>query len=1193
MTMKKTLQFALILLIAFSGLAQSGIGTIIPEQSALLELSAPDKALLLSEIDQISDIANPENGMMVYDKSENCIKIFQDNQWSECLYQRNGTISTLLCQGKPDHGLLLSGVPAQEAYTVIEYTGGNGSYHAGQTIASTGVTGLTATLNAGSFVTGNGNLLYTITGTPASAGTAQFNIAIGGQNCTLTRTVLLPASVATMDCATGNSFTLDQDVATATSATVAYTGGNGGVYLAQDIPSTGVIGLTARIEQGLLASGAGSLTYSITGMPIKAGTASFAVTIGGQSCTISIVVNGAVAGLNCAQVTNSGTLLKGKPASGAVIIVPYTGGTGGSYTAQSISSTGITGLTATLASGTFTTGDGTLNYTISGTPSGYGTASFDITISGYNCTVTRTVYDTVTAIDCATATNTGTLTQGVAANNTTTIIGYTGATGGSYPGQTIQSTGISGLTATLLAGTFANGSGSLTYTISGTPSASGTASFAINVAGENCTITRAVFGNISSLDCEGALITGSLTQGVASTGVTSVINYTGGSGGNYPAQSIASTGVTGLTATLVAGAFANGSGSLTYTISGTPATAGTAAFGITIAGQSCTLLRTVYGSVATVNCAGATNTGSLYEGVTASGVSSIIGYTGGIAGSQPIQGIPSTGVTGLTATPATATISNGTGTVLYNITGTPSSDGTASFAITIGGKICTLNWTVYGSITALNCANVTNNGILTNGIAASAVTSTIGYSGGTGGSYLSRTIYSTGVTGLTAYLAPGTLANGSGTITLNITGTPVSSGTANFEITHAGKTCTFSRVVNANIPSNITLSQNQVYIISSIYDTDYLPYTMPTAQATTGSISPGGTDQTLDVQGSITTTGFVVEIPVTATGSGSLPPFTSEAVSIPAALTQDGIARDVIISWSNQSYTSSTAKIVATIKTIGGTLNVKKLDVNTGIGNDALGILLGSLKYIYNSAGSFTNFYLRAISGMPDKKFNVADDTGSSTNHQFVYIPIKAADNKIWLNNNLGANYSNVNNVKFNPSKQANSYGDYDAYGSLFQWGRNSDGHELIKWTNSTSGTGVTGTSTINTNSPTNGLFITEGYEPYDWRVNANNVLWAGIASINNPCPYGFRLPTMNELTALFSAENITNSTNAATSTVKLTASGHRRSFGAIATQLTDGRYWSSDTDGTDGRSARFLTSGTSSYTNYRANGFPVRCIQD
>jgi uncharacterized protein (TIGR02145 family) len=95
----------------------------------------------------------------------------------------------------------------------------------------------------------------------------------------------------------------------------------------------------------------------------------------------------------------------------------------------------------------------------------------------------------VGALNCVGATTTGTLTNGTAASGVSTAIGYTGGNGGSYAAQTISSTGVLGLTATLSAGTLANGAGSLTYTITGTPTSSGTASFAISLGGQSCTFT--------------------------------------------------------------------------------------------------------------------------------------------------------------------------------------------------------------------------------------------------------------------------------------------------------------------------------------------------------------------------------------------------------------------------------------------------------------------------------------------------------------------------------------------------------------------------------------------------------------------------------------------------------------------------------------------------------------------------------
>ena len=99
---------------------------------------------------------------------------------------------------------------------------------------------------------------------------------------------------------------------------------------------------------------------------------------------------------------------------------------------------------------------------------------------------------TITALNCSSATNNGTLTATTTASGVTSVISYTGGNGGSHNGQVVTSTGVTGLTATLQAGTFANGNGSLTYTITGTPATSGTASFALNIGGKICTLTRTV-----------------------------------------------------------------------------------------------------------------------------------------------------------------------------------------------------------------------------------------------------------------------------------------------------------------------------------------------------------------------------------------------------------------------------------------------------------------------------------------------------------------------------------------------------------------------------------------------------------------------------------------------------------------------------------------------------------------------------
>lgn len=85
-----------------------------------------------------------------------------------------------------------------------------------------------------------------------------------------------------------------------------------------------------------------------------------------------------------------------------------------------------------------------------------------------------------------------------------------------------------------------------------------------------------------------------------------------------------------------------------------------------------------------------------------------------------------------------------------------------------------------GALTGSFKANVNSNG-----------SKIINYTGGQGQSYEAIDIASTGVTGLNAKAAAGTLTNDEGSITLTITGTPNSSGIAYFTVNIGESTCTF------------------------------------------------------------------------------------------------------------------------------------------------------------------------------------------------------------------------------------------------------------------------------------------------------------------------------------------------------------------------------------------------------------------
>ncbi|AKK73908.1 hypothetical protein OK18_15990 [Chryseobacterium gallinarum] len=474
-------------------------------------------------------------------------------------------------------------------------------------------------------------------------------------------------------------------------------------------------------------------------------------------------------------------------------------------------------------------------------------------------------------------------------------------------------------------------------------------------------------------------------------------------------------------------------------------------------------------------------------------------------------------------------------------------------------------------------------------------TLTIPYTGGDGSAYAAQTFQANG---LTATLAAGTFAVGNGTLQLSVTGFPIASGSATFNVTVNGSSCpALTLPVNPGtpiIPTNITLEGR--YFIASVYDQDYSPFTTPTGPATTARpVAADGIPETLvDLQGVIPTSGLTVHIPATATGSGTIGAW-SQTINIDPNLTEDGISRNITLSWNSQSYNATTKSITATLKSEVGTLNARKLDVNAGIGNDYLGVLLG--KFLLPNSGVQKGYEVRIIAAIPDRMFNEPDVQGNF-NHNFLYLPIQAEDNNVWLNHNLGADYTNVNGPNFNLGQKATSSSDYRAYGSLFQWGRRPDAHELINWTGPNSGTPVNGTTGVKSDVPPNPLFIAVGG---DWRVNPNSNLWDNSTSTNNPCPVGFKVPTRDQLTNYLNMNVLNGASGASASKLGLTVPGIRDAGqGTLSSVYTgqQGFYWSSTTDAVANPAAYVLqipTFGTANTTSgsSKSQGNSVRCIKE
>ena len=267
-----------------------GIGTASPSAGAVLDLTSTTKGFLpprMTTAQRDAMTARPA-GTIVYNTSLNCMQYWSGTAWRD---NCTGTITGITCTSATNNGTLTKGVAASGVSSVIPYTGGNGGTYNGQTVTSTGVTGLTATLAAGSFANGNGNLTYTITGTPSAAGTASFAINIGGRTCTLTRTVDAPPTPYT---ATNIlTFNRTEKVGRPVGYYLDHTiiGGSGGpVSWPEQTISLGR-GLSARLLAGTAGPGQNVIRYWIYGTPTSAGTVVLNVSIGGITRQTTFVIS--------------------------------------------------------------------------------------------------------------------------------------------------------------------------------------------------------------------------------------------------------------------------------------------------------------------------------------------------------------------------------------------------------------------------------------------------------------------------------------------------------------------------------------------------------------------------------------------------------------------------------------------------------------------------------------------------------------------------------------------------------------------------------------------------------------------------------------------------------------------------------------------------------------------------------------
>jgi uncharacterized protein (TIGR02145 family) len=184
---------ALFFVAGSSTFAQTVIGGNTPDASAMLDVQSNSKGVLFPRMTstQKGNITTPATGLIIFNTTTKCLEInlgtSANPSWQEIICAP--IVATLDCQTATVSGVstnpLMPTVAASGVSVTLPYTGGNGKAYEGQSFSSTGITGLTATLAAGSLAVGAGNLTLSINGSGPTPGLAEFALNIGGQTCNL------------------------------------------------------------------------------------------------------------------------------------------------------------------------------------------------------------------------------------------------------------------------------------------------------------------------------------------------------------------------------------------------------------------------------------------------------------------------------------------------------------------------------------------------------------------------------------------------------------------------------------------------------------------------------------------------------------------------------------------------------------------------------------------------------------------------------------------------------------------------------------------------------------------------------------------------------------------------------------------------------------------------------------------------
>jgi uncharacterized protein (TIGR02145 family) len=738
-----------------------------------------------------------------------------------CIKNYAATVGSMDTIGSINQGVLYSGSTANGVSSTVNYTNGNGANYDSLVISSTGVTGLTAKLAAGTLNNSNGVLTFTITGTPSNSGVASFTITFGGKTIVLNRTVQtlqtslykagtvfcngIPTAVVDVTNPITGKTWMDRNLGASRAATSS-----------TDTSAYGDLYQWGRSADGhQCRNSATTTTLSSSDQP---GHGNFILSPNGssdwrvtQNDNLWQGINGAnnpcpsgyriptyneleTERLSWSQNNSIGAL-------GSILKLTmngyryFDGGSiGGVASGGYYWSSSINGIYAQ-----------NLFIVISNALRDYNNRAYAITV---RCIKNNSA--SIGSLDTTSSSNQGVLYSGLAANNVTTTLNYTNGNGANYDSLVISSTGVTGLTAKLAAGTLNNGNGVLTFTITGTPSNSGVASFTITFGGKTIVLNRTVQTLQTSLYKAGTVFCNGIPTAVID--VTNPI-----------------TGKTWMDRNLGASRAATSStDSAAY---GDLYQWGRGADGHQCRNSSTTNILSTSDQPGHGNFITAPNipidwrtnqNGNLWQGVnginnpcptgyrlptyielnaernswsqnnTVGALASLLklpmaGYRDSVYGS--LRNVRGHGYYWSSSV-------NGPNSWNLGFYGGSANVGT-NFRANGFSVRCIKDYAA--ALGTLDSIGSINQGVLYSGVAASNVSTTLNYTGGNGAMYEAQTITSTGVTGLTANLAAGTLNNGNGSLVLNITGTPNTNGIASFSLTIGGKSIVFYREVKDSL----------------------------------------------------------------------------------------------------------------------------------------------------------------------------------------------------------------------------------------------------------------------------------------------------------------------------------------------------------------------------------------------------------